>query len=134
MAKNQFLNWRKRLKLPKKIWFIDFTSFFAWNFLIFLAHSDILPFRISWFDAWRSTPKIRYGSSLQSHNEIRSRNTNNKCFECCNTAIWSFIFRLQTLSSIALSIFESISGPARKKKQLTLLLRKAVSRFGFLYI
>ena len=45
MAKNQFLNWGKSLKLPNMqfheknfFWFIWFHEFFAWTFLNFLAH------------------------------------------------------------------------------------------------
>ena len=37
MAKNQFLNWGKlpKMQFDKKIDLFDFTSFFAWPFLIF---------------------------------------------------------------------------------------------------
>ena len=44
MAKNQFLNREKSLKLPKmqfhekKLDLFDFTSCFDWTFLIYLAH------------------------------------------------------------------------------------------------
>ena len=45
MAKNQFLNWGKKFKTAKNaishkkfLHLFDFTSFFAWTFLNFLAH------------------------------------------------------------------------------------------------
>ena len=41
MAKNQFLNWEKLLKMQFNEKKIDFTSFFAWTFINFLAHCGV---------------------------------------------------------------------------------------------
>ena len=41
MAKNQFLNWKNVKISRKKNDLFNFTSFFPWTFLTFLAHSDV---------------------------------------------------------------------------------------------
>ena len=52
MAKNQFLNWGKSLKLPEmqfheKIFdLFDFTSYFAWTFFNFLTRCAMVHFQI----------------------------------------------------------------------------------------